>query len=113
MRGLFVSQRSFLLSNHFTLLRHFRVQLKIVLPFRGQVIFVENGLYGAFRHTSFAVDAFFGMNVQHLLPLIEALHRANHYAVGISAAFAGLRYDVSHINKTFQFLKYEPDEKAV
>ncbi len=48
-------------------------------------------------NTGFAIDALFGVDVQHLGPFVEALDRANNYAQSvITAAIAGLSHYVSH-----------------
>src|SRR5205814_9070088 len=50
----------------------------------------------AFGDASFAVNALIRMDVEHLLPFIKALNRADDDAVGVLAAEAGLANDVSH-----------------
>ena len=62
-----------------------------LLPFFGDVVFVEDRFDRAFRHARFAVDAFVRMDVQNLLPFVEAFDRANHDAIGVLAAEARLQ----------------------
>lgn len=98
MKGpsLRIRQRLLLFSNHFRLRSHFRVQLNVVFPFGGHVVLVENGLNGALRDTSFAVDALLWVDVEHLFALIKALDRANNDAIGVSATITGLGNNVGH-----------------
>jgi hypothetical protein len=57
---------------------------------------MKDRLDRAFGNASFAVDALIGMDVEDLLPFVEALDRANDHAVGVLAAEAGLANNVSH-----------------
>ena len=57
---------------------------------------MEDRLDRAFRHAGLAVDAFVGMDVNHLVSLVEAFHGADHHAVGVLAGEAGLGDDVRH-----------------
>src|SRR5262249_52605951 len=57
---------------------------------------MENRLDGAFRHARLAVDALFGVDVQHRLPLVKALHPAHDDAIRVFAIETRLSYDVSH-----------------
>src|SRR5262249_40413627 len=56
----------------------------------------EDGLDGALRHARLAVDAVGRVDVEHLLVLVEALHRADRDAVGVLAVVAGLADGVGH-----------------
>src|SRR5262245_5317014 len=93
---LLFRQRRFLLRNHGTLRRHFGVEGDEVFLIFGQVVLVEDGLDGACRHAGLAVDAFIRVDVENLLPLVEALYRANDDAVRVLAAKAGLANNVGH-----------------
>jgi hypothetical protein len=57
---------------------------------------MENGFNRAFRNTGFTVDAFIGMNVDHIRILIKALAWANTQASLIFAAFARFSHDHRH-----------------
>jgi hypothetical protein len=57
---------------------------------------VEDGFDRAFRNTRFAVDAFFRVNVEHLLPFVEALYRANDYTISVLAGETRFANDVRH-----------------
>src|SRR4029434_364163 len=57
---------------------------------------MENRLHRALRHTGLTVDALVGMNVENLLPFIEALDRAHYHAISVLAAEARLTNYVSH-----------------
>jgi hypothetical protein len=57
---------------------------------------MEDRFDWAFRNASLTIDALFGMDVQHLFPLIKALDRANYNAIGVSAANARLGNNVGH-----------------
>ncbi len=89
-------KRLLLFGNHFRFRCHVRVHLNVVFPFGGHVVLVKNGFHGAFRDASFAVDALFGVDVEHLFALIKALDRANNYAIGVSATNTGLGNNVGH-----------------
>lgn len=66
-------------------------------PRRWHIVFIENGFDRALRNTGFAVDAFIGMNVDHIGILIKAITWANLQASLVFAAFAWLSYDHRHI----------------
>jgi hypothetical protein len=61
---------------------------------------MENGLDRAFRNARFAVDAFIGMDVNHLLALVETLHGANYDAIGVLTTEAGLGNHMCHRTKS-------------
>ena len=58
---------------------------------------MEDRFDRAFRHAGFAIDAFIGMNVEHLLPFVKAFHRAHHNAIGVFTGKARLANYVSHV----------------
>ncbi len=93
---LLVGQRFFLLGDHFTLLRFVSVHLSVFRPFVGNVVFVEDRFDGAFGNTRFAIDAFFGVDVKHLLTLVKAFDGADDNAICIFATEARLSYYMSH-----------------
>jgi len=49
----------------------------------GYVVFMENRFHRTFRNTRFTVNAFFGVNINHLLAFIETLYRANDNTIGV------------------------------
>ena len=53
-------------------------------------------LYGAFRLTHPTIDAFIGMDDQHVLTLVEAVHWTYFYAIHELALDAGFVDDISH-----------------
>ena len=55
-----------------------------------------DGVGGSFRLANAAVDAFIRMNDQHVVALVEAVHRADFDAIGIFTLDAGFSDDVSH-----------------
>jgi hypothetical protein len=55
-----------------------------------------DGFGGAFGFADAAIDAFIRVNDQHILAFIEAIHRADFYAVHIFALDAVLGDDVGH-----------------
>jgi len=57
---------------------------------------MENGFHGAFGDAGLAIDAFIRMDVEHLLPFIEALNGADDDTVGVLAGETGFRNDMSH-----------------
>jgi hypothetical protein len=52
---------------------------------------------GTFGHADTAVDAFIRMDHEHILALVEAVHRAYLYAVHVFALYAGLGNYKSHL----------------
>src|SRR5690242_1458204 len=100
-RRLFFSrQRLFLLGNHRTLRGHLGIELDEGLLVLGDVVLVEDGLNRTLGNAGFAVDAFIRMDVEHLLPFVEALDRANDHAIGVFAAEASLDDNMSHGTKS-------------
>src|SRR5205823_3947148 len=61
----------------------------------------EDGLDRTLGYAGFAVDAVRGIDVEHLLVLVEALHGADRNAVGVLAIVAGLADDVRHGTVSF------------
>lgn len=66
-------------------------------PWRRHIVFIENGFDRALRNAGFTVDAFIGMDVEHIGILIEAIGWANLQARLVFAAFAWLSHDHRHI----------------
>jgi hypothetical protein len=95
---LLVSEWLFLFCEDFTFARFGLggVELNVALPFFWHVIFMENCFDWALRHAGFAVNAFFGMDIEHLIALVEAFHGANHDAIGVFASRARLGDDMCH-----------------
>src|SRR4029078_5618695 len=56
----------------------------------------NDGIHRAFRFTDPAIDAFVGVDDQHVLAFVEAVDRADLDAIHILAADAGLGHHVSH-----------------
>jgi uncharacterized Zn-finger protein len=52
--------------------------------------------YGTFRHADAAVDAFVWMDDEHILALVETVHRTHLYAVHVFALYAGFDDDKGH-----------------
>ena len=65
-------------------------------PRRWHIVFIENGFDGALRNTGFTVDAFIGMDVDHIGILIKAITWANLQASLVFAAFARFSHDHRH-----------------
>ena len=74
--------------------REFRVNLQPSLKPRFGI--GPDGVHRAFRLADPAIDAFVGMDDQHVLALVEAIDRADLDAVHILAAYASFRDDVGH-----------------
>src|SRR5262249_17055574 len=53
------------------------VESDVMPPFLGNIVFMEDRLDRAFRHAGLAVDAILRVDVEHLLALVEAFHRAD------------------------------------
>lgn len=98
-KGLLIGQRFFLLGDDFTFTR-FRlggVEFDVALPLFRNVVFVKDCFDGAFRNARFAIDTLFGVDVEHLISLVEALYGANDDAIGVFASRARLGNNVSHV----------------
>jgi len=67
-------------------------------PLFRHIVFKEDRFYRALWHASFAVDAFFRVNVKHLLAFIETFYGANNYAIGVTATKTRLSDDMSHVD---------------
>ena len=65
-------------------------------PRRWHIVFIENGFDRALRNTGFTVDAFIGMDVDHIGILIKAITWANLQASLVFAAFARFSHDHRH-----------------
>src|SRR5688572_7190426 len=89
-------KRLFFLSDRGTLRRHFRIERCKRLLILGQIVFVENSFHGTLWNARLAVDAFVGVDVEHLLTLVEAFDRTHNHAVGVLAPKTRLGNDVSH-----------------
>lgn len=68
------------------------------MPLFGKVVFMEDCFHGTLRDTCFTVDAFFRVDIEHLVALVETLYRTNDNAIGVFASVAWLGNDVSHVN---------------
>lgn len=91
-----IGQRLLLFRDNLRLRSHFRVHFDVVFPLVRHIVLVENRFYRAFGNTRFTIDALLGMDVQHLLPFVKALDRANNYTIRVSAAYAWLGNNVRH-----------------
>src|SRR3546814_6656668 len=77
-----------------------RVQLK---PLLKPVFSVRKDRLGrAFRLAHTAIDAFLGVDDQHVLALVEAVHGANLDAIHIFAADAGVGDPIGHGRNSFR-----------
>src|SRR5215469_18762921 len=66
-------------------------------PLLGLRIAVRNDRFGrAFGLANAAIDAFVGMDDQHVLALVETIHGANLDAVHVFALDAGFGHDIGH-----------------
>tara|TARA_B100000405_G_scaffold171297_1_gene119705 strand:+ start:185 stop:526 length:342 start_codon:yes stop_codon:yes gene_type:complete len=93
---LLLNQWILLLSDNFELRRKLSVQLdKTFLSFR-YVIFMEDSFHWTLRNTGLAVDAFFRMDIDHLLTLIETLYRANNNTISVLTGKTWLANNMSH-----------------
>src|SRR5512133_894947 len=72
------------------------VELRVLVPLRRQIALGEDGVDGADRHAGAAVDAFVGVDDQHVRPLVEAADGADLCAVGVLTLDAGLGDDEGH-----------------
>jgi len=57
---------------------------------------MENCFHRTLGDASLAIDALVGVDVQHLLPFVETLDRANHHTVRVFTAEAGLGDYMGH-----------------
>lgn len=105
--GLGLGQGFFLFGDHFGCYGHFGVEFDVAFPVGRYVIFVEDGLDRAFGHAGFAIDAFIRMDVEHVSAFVKAFDWADHYAIGVSAAYARLSHNVSHGSEQLSSLKFQ------
>lgn len=94
--AVFTGEWFFLFGEHRAGWCHFGVQRFVIGPLLRKIVFVENGFDRAFGHTRLTVDAFIGVDEQHLLPFVEAFDGAHHDAVGVFAGETRLGNDVGH-----------------
>src|SRR5690606_31499331 len=85
-----------LLGNHRKLDRTFGVELQPFLLIIGKLRFVVNGLDRAFGNTRATIDALFGIDVEHLVISVKALHGTDGDTVRKTTAFAVRGDDESH-----------------
>src|SRR6516165_2912668 len=88
----------------FQLRRFLGVELGEAAPLSRNIGFREDGFDRTFGHAGFAVDAINRVDVEHMLPLIEAFDRADDDAVRVFAVMARLSNSVSHIQSVLSFL---------
>ena len=72
------------------------VGLVVVLPLLRHVVLVVDGFHRADRLARTAVDALVGVDVEHPLALVDAVHGAFLDARLVKHINAGLRDDVGH-----------------
>lgn len=73
------------------------VDLSEVGPFFGEVFLGEDGFGGAFGDAQPAVDAGVGIDCKKVLSLMEAVHGAYSYAIGVFALDARFGDDMCHL----------------
>src|SRR5690606_9389543 len=78
------------------LLRELSVQLEEVLLTRGHVVFRDDRLDRAFRLAERAVDAFLGVDDEHVRPFVETVDRTDLDTVRVLALDAGFGNDEGH-----------------
>ena len=72
----------------------FRIHLD---PFLGTVLGVwKNSLHRAFRFTNTAVNAFIGIDYQHVFTFVKTVHGTYFDTIGVFAGNAGVVDDVGH-----------------
>tara|TARA_B100001142_G_C13959866_1_gene510626 strand:+ start:253 stop:486 length:234 start_codon:yes stop_codon:yes gene_type:complete len=57
---------------------------------------MENSFHWTLRHTGLTVDAFFRVDIKHLLPLVETLYRANNNTISVLACKTWLANNMGH-----------------
>ena len=91
---LCLGQRVFLGDDHGPQFGVFAVEFNPLLHVR--LCIGADRVGGAFRFANAAVDAFIGMNDQHVFALIEAIHRTYFNAVSVFAGDTGIVNDIGH-----------------
>jgi hypothetical protein len=76
--------------------RHHGIQVAIGNPVGRESVFMKNRVLGTSRYTRLAINAQFGVDKQHAVPLPEAIRRAYRHALGRFAVAAWLSNDMSH-----------------
>jgi hypothetical protein len=98
-KPLVSSERFFLLGNDRQLGSHLGIKLDEGHLIFGDVVLMENRFHRTFRNACFAVNAFIRVDIEHLLAFVEALHWANHDAVGVLARKTRLTNNVGHTTR--------------
>ena len=62
----------------------------------GNVVFIVNSLNRAYRLTCATVDALIGLDIQHAVAFIDAIHRAFFNAGPVLEVYTGKGDHVSH-----------------
>lgn len=75
---------------------HFGIKLDEGELIGGDSIVDEDGFDRTLAAARVAVDAFIGIDVEHLTSFVKTFTGANHHAVGVPAAKTGFANDVSH-----------------
>lgn len=85
------------------LLKVVGVDLDVLLPFVGDFAFLENGIDRALWHTGGTIDAFVGVDVEHLairfvvsVRRMDTVDGADFYAGSIAGPDARLSDDIGH-----------------
>lgn len=79
-----------------TLRGHFGIERDIVSPLFRYIVFVKNRLDRTFRDAGITIDAMFGIDEQHVLPLVKAVAGTDDDAIGIFAVETGFCNDECH-----------------
>jgi hypothetical protein len=95
-----LAERIFLFRDAFCVLVFalIRIHLRVILHVFWHIVFMKNGFDGTFRNTGFTVDAFVGMNIDHLVftDFIKTFDWANDNAISVATAITRFGNNVSH-----------------
>jgi hypothetical protein len=67
-----------------------------VLLVLGDTIALIDSLHWTDRNAGAAIDAYIGVDIEHLVVTVEAIHRAYRHTIGETAALTVISYDGGH-----------------
>ena len=82
------------------------VYLDVLLLVRREICVHEDGVYGTLGDAAIAVYADLWVDVEHVGPLMEAIHRADFYTVRVLASSARVNDDIGH-NQNYGYAAME------
>jgi len=75
------------------------INLRVLCPFGGQLVFSKHGLDRTFRNACITIDAGLGMNYEHVIVEVKRFDGANQSAISVTTINAWFGDDISHLNQ--------------